>query len=98
MNIHATLTVDLNGSVTTYARDQFYESLRKRNFFKNNLTTTWTVEFKEGCSIQDAQNYVKDSVDIASQASGIKNYEAGAMYGIAPLVQWRSPTASFLGY
>lgn len=98
MAIHATLTLDLNGSVTPAARQKFYDSLRSSNLIKSNLTTTWTVRFKEGVSLASAQAYVKQSVQIASTASGVSNYEAGAMYGTAPMVQWNSAVATILGY
>jgi len=45
MTIHAILTVDLNGSVSTAARAKFYEVLKSHHYLKHKLTTLWTVQF-----------------------------------------------------
>ncbi|WP_153788973.1 hypothetical protein [Pseudomonas sp. EMN2] len=94
MTIYAMLTVDLNGHVTSQAREVFNEVLRKHHYVKHKLTTIWTVQFVPGASPAAAENAVREHVALAARTAGISDYEALLMQGQQPATEWKSKRAS----
>jgi len=48
MDFYAVATVDLDGGVSSTARNTFNEELKKEKFNKHKLTTLWTVRYTTG--------------------------------------------------
>jgi hypothetical protein len=89
MTIYVTLTVDLNGNVSTAARAKFNEFLKGRNYTKHKLTTLWTAWFLPNNTIDSAIRYTKESVAAAAKVAGISNYEALVMPGEQKATEWK---------
>lgn len=89
MTIYVTLTVDLNGNVTQFARNKFNEYLKGQNFTKHKLTTLWTAWFVPNSTIDGAVSFTKTTVAAAARAAGITQYEALVMPGEQQPTEWR---------
>jgi len=94
MTIHAILTVDLNGSVSTAARAKFYEVLKSHHYLKHKLTTLWTVQFTASTTPESAERIVREHVALAARAAGITDYEALLMQGAQPATEWKGRSTS----
>ena len=97
MTIYFMLTLDLNGNVSTDAREKFYAVLRANNLQRRGLTTTWSGRFSEDHSTSSAERVLKDVLKGASAASGVLNYEFGYMYSSSPMKEESSIITSLLG-
>lgn len=75
MNIHAVVTVDLDGNVNSEARIKFDAHLASLGFVKRKLTTTWTAQFQLGVSRAGASLFIKQSVEDAAKLANVTHYE-----------------------
>ncbi|MDD2049698.1 hypothetical protein [Pseudomonas putida] len=96
MTIHAILTVDLNGSVSTAARAKFYEVLKSHHYVKHKLTTLWAVQFTPDTTPAGADRVVREHVALAARTAGISDYEALLMQGTQPATEWKANPNSIL--
>ncbi|MBP2261262.1 hypothetical protein J3B00_002067 [Pseudomonas sp. BP8] len=94
MTIHAILTVDLNGSVSTAARARFYEVLKNHHYVKHKLTTLWTVQFTPSTTPASAERIAREHVALAARTAGITDYEALLMQGTQPAAEWKGARSS----
>lgn len=89
MALYGTITVDLDNGVSSAARSKFNEELRKRNFYKHNLTTLWTGTWATPtATTAGAIKYARDSIDQSAAAAGISVYEAYVSISHEPPVEW----------
>jgi len=92
MTIHAVLTVDLDGGVTSSARNTFNEELKKEKYIKHKLTTLWTARFLEGWTKASALQDARNCVDKAARVAGITKYEALVSLSDEAPTEWRKAT------
>ncbi|WP_445177697.1 hypothetical protein [Pseudomonas sp. McL0111] len=85
-------TVDLDGGVTSSARTNFNEELKKEKFFKHKLTTLWTAQYVNGWTKASALKDARDSIDKAARIAGIARYEALVSLADEAPTEWRKPT------
>lgn len=89
MALYGTITVDLDNGVSSSARTKFNEELKKRNFYKHNLTTLWTGRWTAPSATKaSAMKYARDSIDQSAAAAGITVYEAYVSISDEPPVEW----------
>ena len=88
MSLYGMFTVDLNRGVSEDARDIFNEYLRKNNWTKLKLTTTWWAQFTDSSTETSALLIVKKHVRDAASAAGIYNYEVSVMFGPSAPQVW----------
>jgi len=94
MTIHAILTVDLNGSISSAARAKFYDVLKSHHYVKHKLTTLWTVQFTPSTTPASAERIVREHVALAARTAGITDYEALLMQGTQPPTEWKGARSS----
>ncbi len=92
MIFHAVVTVDLDGGVTSSARNTFNEEMKKEKFYKHKLTTLWTARYLDGWTKTNALKDARDSVDKAAQVAGIRKYEALVSLSDEAPTEWWKPT------
>ncbi|RBL70256.1 hypothetical protein C3E98_018030 [Pseudomonas sp. MWU13-2625] len=92
MSFYAVATVDLDGGVTSSARNTFNEELKKEKFFKHTLTTLWTAQYDNGWTKAAALKDARDSIDKAARIAGIAKYEALVSFADEAPTEWRKPT------
>ena len=92
MIFHAVVTVDLDGGVTSSARNTFNEEMKKEKFYKHKLTTLWTARYLDGWTKANALKDARDSVDKAAQVAGIRKYEALVSLAEEAPTEWWKPT------
>jgi hypothetical protein len=96
MDFYAVATVDLDGGVSSSARNTFNDELKKEKFNKHKLTTLWTVHYTSGWTKASALKDARDSIDKAARIAGIAKYEALVALADEPPTEWRKPI-SLLG-
>ncbi|MGF6222624.1 hypothetical protein [Pseudomonas sp. YL-218 TE3947] len=92
MALYAVATVDLDGGVSSSARNVFNEELKKEKFAKHKLTTLWTVRYMDGWTKATALKDARDSIDKAARIAGIAKYEALVSLADEAPTEWRKPT------
>jgi hypothetical protein len=96
MDFYAVATVDLDGGVSSSARNLFNEELKKEKFYKHKLTTLWTARYTSGWTKAAAFKDARDSIDKAARIAGIAKYEALVALSDDAPTEWRKPI-SLLG-
>ena len=88
MPIHAVVTVDLDGGVSTVARNKFNKILSDAGLVKHKLTTLWTVLFTPNSTKQDAKDWLRQCIDEAARQAGITHYEVLLSLSDEQPVEW----------
>lgn len=97
MTVYLMLTLDLNGNVSTEAREKFYNVLKADHLKRRKLTTTWSAHFVSHYTVAMAETHIKELLKRASTVSGVRNYEAAYMFSTSPMVEQASPAYGLLG-
>lgn len=83
MNYKVLVTLDLPDADSAQ-RSKFYESLSANKWNKtDSLTTAWNLKFWEGATAADVDRVIKEHLDTASHASGVRKVDYGYQLGYA---------------
>lgn len=94
MAIHVMLTLDLNGNVSTEARERFYSVLKESHFVRRKLTTTWSAGFTPQSTRQGAEQFLKAVLERAVVSSGVRSYEVAYMFSDSQMVEYSNQAAN----
>lgn len=83
MNYKVLVTLDLPDADSAQ-RSKFYESLSANKWTKiDSLTTAWRIGFWDGATAADIDRVIKEDLDTASRASGVRKIDYGYQFGYA---------------